>query len=66
MSNSRSSGGDRLTGEPGEARSYEKEGRRGGRMKFVEFETVYRDQRGEIVVRSKNTAIQTAGVVKEG
>ena len=57
--------GDVLTGEPGEVRSYEKRGGRGGRMKFVEFETVYRDRDGSIVVRSRTTAIQTEGVVKE-
>ncbi len=57
--------GDVLTGEPGETRTYEKRGRRGGLMKFVEFETIYRDQRGEIALRSRTTAIQTEGVVEE-
>lgn len=55
--------GDVLTVEPGESISYEKEGRRGGTMKFIENEVVYRDQHGEIVLRGKNTLIQTAGVV---
>ena len=44
---------------------YEKQGKRGGLMKFVELETVYRDQKGCVVARSRSTAIQTAGVVKE-
>lgn len=57
--------GDVLRGEPGETKVYEKEGRRGGVMKFVEFETVYRDQQGDVVVRSRTTAIQTAGVVED-
>jgi acyl dehydratase len=57
--------GDVLVPEEGEVKSYEKQGRRGGRMKFVEIETLYRDQKGEVVVRSRTTAIQTAGVVKE-
>jgi len=57
--------GDVLRGEPGESKTYEKEGRRGGVMKFVEAETVYRDQRGEVVLRTRMTVIQTAGVVKE-
>jgi len=57
--------GDVLSSEPGEVRTYEKQGKRGGVMKFVEVETVYRDQHGEVVVRTKTTAIQTAGVVKE-
>jgi len=56
--------GDVLRSEPGEVKSYTKEGRRGGTMKFVEVETLYRDQQGEIVVRSRTTAIQTAGVVE--
>lgn len=57
--------GDLLRGEPGEVKAYEKKGRRGGRMKFVEAETVYRDQQGEIVLRTRTTAIQTEGVVQE-
>lgn len=46
-------------------RSYEKQGKRGGQMKFIEIETVYRDQHGAVVLRTKTTAIQTEGVVKE-
>lgn len=57
--------GDVLTAEAGESRSWEKEGKRGGTMKFVETETVYRDAEGELVVRIKNTLIQTTGTVKE-
>jgi acyl dehydratase len=57
--------GDVLRSEPGAVRTYEKQGKRGGVMKFVEAETVYRDQHGDVVVRAKTTAIQTAGVVKE-
>jgi acyl dehydratase len=56
--------GDVLVGEAGEARTYEKSGRRGGRMKFVEFETVYRDRSGAVVLRSRVTAIQTEGVLE--
>jgi len=55
--------GDVLTVEPGQSTSYEKEGRRGGTMKFIENEVIYRDQHGEIVLRGKSTLIQTAGVV---
>ena len=57
--------GDVLHSEPGRVRSYEKEGRRGGKMKFLDIETVYRDQKGDIVLRTKTTAIQTEGVVRE-
>lgn len=56
--------GDVLTAEPGGSSSYEKEGKRGGTMKFIESETVYRDQSGEIVLRGKSTLIQTGGVVR--
>ena len=55
--------GDVLTAEPGASSSYEKEGKRGGTMKFIESEMLYRDQKGEIVLRGKSTLIQTAGVV---
>lgn len=57
--------GDRLTAEPGETTSYEKPGRRGGKMKFIDSETLYRDQNGDIVLRVKSTLIQTEGVVQE-
>ena len=57
--------GDLLQSEPGEVNAYEKAGKRGGVMKFVEIETVYRDQSGEVVARSRATVIQTAGVVKD-
>ena len=55
--------GDILTAEPGASSSYEKEGSRGGTMKFIESEMLYRDQKGEIVLRGKSTLIQTGGVV---
>ncbi len=57
--------GDVLVSEPGETKSYEKKGRRGGTMRFIESETIFRDAQGEIVVRSRSTLIQTAGVVQE-
>ena len=57
--------GDQLTGEMGAVKAYEKQGKRGGTMKFVEIETLYRDQKGDVVLRTRTTAIQTAGVVKE-
>ncbi len=55
--------GDVLTAEAGASSSYEKEGKRGGTMKFIESEMLYRDQKGEIVLRGKSTLIQTGGVV---
>ncbi len=56
--------GDVLRAEPGETKSYEKDGKRGGKMKFIETDVLYRDQRGGVVLRVRNTLIQTAGVVQ--
>ncbi len=43
----------------------EKQGKRGGTMTFVLGETEFRNQQGEVVAYMRNTAIETAGVVKE-
>jgi hypothetical protein len=39
---------------------YEKEGRRGGTMRFVEVVTEYRDDAGSLVAATRNTLIETA------
>ena len=57
--------GDLLRAEPGDTKSYDKQGKRGGTMKFIETETLYRDVLGAVVLRVRNTLVQTAGVVKE-
>ena len=57
--------GDQLTSHQGEVESYTKEGKRGSLMKFVEIHSHLTDQNGDVVVRIKNTIIQTGGVVKE-
>ena len=57
--------GETLTAHQGEVRTYEKEGRRGGLMKFAEIESYYTDENNEMVIKIKNILIQTAGVVKE-
>jgi MaoC dehydratase-like protein len=49
-------------GQPLQARArvdriYEKQGRRGGAMTFVEAVTEYRDERGRLVAESRNTSI---------
>ncbi len=56
--------GDLLRSESGEVKAYEKAGKRGGVMKFVELETIYRNQNNQVVARSRATVIETAGVVK--
>jgi acyl dehydratase len=45
--------GDVLTVEIKEGGSWEKEGRRSGKLKFVEFLYEYRDQAGELVVSGR-------------
>lgn len=56
--------GDVLTAEPGPSKSYEKEGKRGGTMKFVETELLFKDAKGQVVMRTRNTLIQTGQVVQ--
>ncbi|MBL4868620.1 MAG: MaoC family dehydratase N-terminal domain-containing protein [Pseudomonadales bacterium] len=57
--------GDVLTSEAGETVASTKEGKRGGSMKVFDMYTNYKNQDGELVLRIKNTLLQTAGVVKE-
>jgi acyl dehydratase len=51
--------GDVLDGETTLAEVYQREGRRGGTMTFVEYETAYYDQDGDLVVTDRSTAIET-------
>jgi acyl dehydratase len=44
---------------------FEKAGKRGGTMTFIIGETEFRNQRGEVVAYTRNTAIETEGAVKE-
>lgn len=57
--------GETLTVEKGDIKSYTKQGKRGGAMKFFETTTKYKDQDGNIVMSVTSTTIQTGGVVKE-
>ncbi len=52
--------GDVLTGRSHVASDYEKHGRRGGTMRFVETVTEYRDQDGDLVAESRSTLIVTS------
>jgi hypothetical protein len=52
--------GTHLTGEMRVDADYEKEGRRGGTMRFVEVVTDYRDDAGTLVAAARNTLIETA------
>ncbi|MBV1888799.1 MAG: MaoC family dehydratase N-terminal domain-containing protein [Proteobacteria bacterium] len=57
--------GETLTAEAGETIKTVKEGKRGGSMKIFDSFTNYKNQDGELVLRVKNTLIETGGVVKE-
>lgn len=49
-----------LTGQSRIDRVYEKEGKRGGTMTFVEAVTEYRDGSGNLVAESRSTIIETS------
>ena len=52
--------GDTLTTNSKIVDVYEKEGRRGGTMLFVKSETTFTNQRGEAVLKSTSTLVQTS------
>lgn len=51
--------GDTLTGTSRVADVYEKEGSKGGTMRFVVLETTFRNQKGEECVVSRNILVET-------
>jgi hypothetical protein len=44
--------------------SWEREGRRGGTLRFQETITEYRDERGELVVTARSVTVRTSRVVE--
>jgi len=56
--------GDVLTGTARVADVYEKTGSRGGTMTFGVIETTFTNQRGEPVLITRSTLVETAGPVK--
>ena len=56
--------GDVLTFRSRTKDVFEKAGKRGGKMLFIIGETEYRNQRGEVVAYTRNTAIETEGAVQ--
>lgn len=56
--------GMRLTVTQHRGKSWEKEGRRGGTMRFSEFVTEYRDEQGELVTTAVNVGIVTGKAVE--
>ncbi|MCU1458506.1 MAG: hypothetical protein JWL73_2598 [Actinomycetia bacterium] len=57
--------GDVLTATTRIGKEYEKEGKRGGTMKFSELITEFRDRDGNLVAESKSTAIETGKATTE-
>ncbi|MCB1693638.1 MAG: MaoC family dehydratase N-terminal domain-containing protein [Pseudomonadales bacterium] len=51
--------GDVLTATTKPGKSWEKEGRRGGKLMFSESVTEYRDQKGELVVTATSVGVRT-------
>jgi hypothetical protein len=53
----------RVSMRPG--KSWEKEGRRGGRLRFSEMVSEYRDESGELVLTATSVGIVTAKAVED-
>lgn len=56
--------GDVLTAEAKPGKTWEKQGRKGGKLTFRESITEYRDQKGELVVTARAVGVQTEKVVE--
>lgn len=57
--------GDVLVVEVKAARTWEKQGRRGGRLTFIETVTEYRDQEDRLVVRARDVTVRPERMVEE-
>ena len=55
--------GDVLTAEVKQGKSWEKEGKRSGKLKFSEAITEYRDQNGELVITARSVGVETERAV---
>ncbi len=51
--------GDVLTSETKPGKTWEKEGRRSGKLVFSESVTEYRDQKGELVITARSVGVRT-------
>ncbi len=52
--------GETLTGTMRISKDFEKEGKRGGTMRFVTYETIFTDENGDEVLTAYYTLLQTA------
>ena len=57
--------GDVLTATVRPGEQWEKQGRKGGKLKFRETITEYRDQNGDLVVTARGIGVQTEKVVEQ-
>ncbi len=57
--------GDVLSSATKPGRSWEKQGRRGGKLLFNETVTEYRDQHGELVVTARGVGVRTERVIEQ-
>lgn len=57
--------GDTLTAQGSITNVYKKPGKRGGEMTFAVIETTFTNQRGEVVLYSRSTIIETARAVEK-
>ncbi|MDP6606768.1 MAG: MaoC family dehydratase N-terminal domain-containing protein [Dehalococcoidia bacterium] len=57
--------GDVLTWEQKPGETWEREGRRGGKLTFSESITEYRDQGGELVITARSVGVRTERVVEQ-
>lgn len=55
--------GDVLTAETKPGKTWEKEGKRSGKLKFAESVTEYRDQSGELVITARSVGVETERAV---
>lgn len=58
--------GDLISNESWVDKIYEKQGKRGGTMRFAEIVTEYKDQTGTVVAESRMTLIETGKPATEG
>lgn len=57
--------GDVLTAQTKPGKSWEREGRRGGKLRFSESITEYRNQDGELVVTARGVGVRTERVIEQ-
>jgi hypothetical protein len=57
--------GDVLRAVTKPGKSWEKEGRRGGKLHFGETVTEFYDQRGELVVTARGVGVRTERVIEQ-